>query len=110
MHEELKTIFDFSEDLCKLHSFIKCASWTIPITLITVNQINIVNTICSIASYYGVGLEVLRTDYHDSLRKQSHFFSNKDIIENTIQKGEIPFDIAKPASESIKKSKRQVMG
>ena len=61
--EELTTIFDFNEDLNKLHNFIKTASWSLPIALFTSNSINIVNTVCSIASYYGVGLEVLRTDY-----------------------------------------------
>ena len=61
--EELTTIFDFTEDLTKLHNFIKTASWSIPIGLFTSNSINIVNTVCSIASYYGVGLEVLRTDF-----------------------------------------------
>ena len=63
MYEELTTIFDFTEDLTKLHNFIKTASWSIPIALFTSNGINIVNTVCSIASYYGVGLEVLRTDF-----------------------------------------------
>lgn len=63
MYEELTTIFDFTEDLNKLHNFIKTASWSLPIALFTSNSINIVNTVCSIASYYGVGLEVLRTDY-----------------------------------------------
>jgi hypothetical protein len=62
VYEELTTIFDFGEDLAKLHSFIKTASWNLPIALFTQNSINIVNTVCSIASYYGVGLEVLRTD------------------------------------------------
>ena len=62
VYEELSTIFDFSEELSKLHSFIKTASWNLPIALFTQNSINIVNTVCSIASYYGVGLEVLRTD------------------------------------------------
>lgn len=62
VYEELTTIFDFTEELGKLHSFIKTASWNMPIALFTQNSINIVNTVCSIASYYGVGLEVLRTD------------------------------------------------
>ena len=61
--EELTTIFDFNEDMSKLHNFIKTASWSLPVALFTSNSINIVNTVCSIASYYGVGLEVLRTDY-----------------------------------------------
>ena len=59
VYEELSTIFDFTEDLTKLHNFIKTASWHMPIALFTTNGINIVNTVCSIASYYGVGLEVL---------------------------------------------------
>lgn len=63
VYEELTTIFDFTEDLTKLHNFIKTASWSIPVGLFTSNSINIVNTVCSIASYYGVGLEVLRTDF-----------------------------------------------
>lgn len=63
VYEELTTIFDFTEDLNKLHNFIKTASWSLPVALFTSNSINIVNTVCSIASYYGVGLEVLRTDY-----------------------------------------------
>lgn len=61
--EELTTIFEFTEDLTKLHNFIKTASWSLPVALFTSNSINIVNTVCSIASYYGVGLEVLRTDF-----------------------------------------------
>ena len=62
VYEELQTIFDFNEDFNKLHNFIKTASWNLPVALFTQNSINIVNTVCSIASYYGVGLEVLRTD------------------------------------------------
>ena len=70
VYEELSTIFDFTEDLNKLHNFIKTASWggELPIALFTANNINIVNTVCSIASYYGVGLEVLRTDNNISIQ------------------------------------------
>ncbi len=46
----------------KLHTFIKSASWSYPIAFMSVNSINIINTLCSIASFYGVGLEVIRTD------------------------------------------------
>lgn len=35
VYEELTTIFDFTEDLNKLHNFIKTASWNLPIALIT---------------------------------------------------------------------------
>lgn len=69
VYEELSLIFDFHEDLVKLHNFIKTASWSLPIALFTTNSINIVNTICSIASYYGVGLEVLRTDSETKIQK-----------------------------------------
>jgi hypothetical protein len=79
VYEELTTIFDFTEDLTKLHNFIKTASWSLPVALFTSNSINIVNTVCSIASYYGVGLEVLRTDYQHSKRKNPNFFEDKNI-------------------------------
>lgn len=68
VYEELSTIFDFNEDFNKLHNFIKTASWNLPVALFTQNSINIVNTVCSIASYYGVGLEVLRTDSQQCLK------------------------------------------
>ena len=74
VYEELTTIFDFTEDLSKLHNFIKTASWSLPVALFTSGSINIVNTVCSIASYYGVGLEVLRTDYQQSIKKHPHFY------------------------------------
>ena len=80
--EELTTIFDFSEDLNKLHNFIKTASWSLPVALFTANSINIVNTVCSIASYYGVGLEVLRTDYQQSIKKHAAYYKNKAVEEN----------------------------
>jgi hypothetical protein len=41
-----------------------------------------VNTVCSIASYYGVGLEVLRTDFHHSLRKTPNYEYNKNVESN----------------------------
>ncbi len=62
MYEQLTQVFDFSEETTKLHNFIKTASWNSPIALFSASSINIINTVCSIASYYGVGLEVLRTD------------------------------------------------
>jgi len=39
------------------------------LALFTKSSINIVNTVCSIASYYGVGLEVLRTDVTSSAKE-----------------------------------------
>lgn len=79
VYEELSTIFDFSEELAKLHSFIKTASWNLPIALFTQNSINIVNTVCSIASYYGVGLEVLRTDVCQNNQRQADYFWNLEV-------------------------------
>lgn len=60
--EELNSVFEFSEDLSKLNYFIKSASWSIPVLLHSWPGMNIVNIICSLANYYGVGLEVIRTD------------------------------------------------
>ena len=85
MHEELTTIFDFTEDLTKLHNFIKTASWSLPVALFTSNSINIVNTVCSIASYYGVGLEVLRTDFQQSIKRMEHYEESKEIDSNIIR-------------------------
>lgn len=65
MYEQLTTAFEFSEDPIKPHSFIKLASWASPIVVMGTSNINLVNTICSIASYYEVGLEVIRTDNID---------------------------------------------
>jgi hypothetical protein len=62
VYEELTSVFEFNEDIIKLHSFIKTASWCDPISLMSTSSINIINTVCSIASFYEVGLEVLRTD------------------------------------------------
>jgi hypothetical protein len=67
VYEELTKTFDFSEDLIKLHTFIKTASWNYPISVMSSSAINVVNTICSIASFYEVGLEVLRTDSENVL-------------------------------------------
>jgi hypothetical protein len=83
VHEELSTIFDFTEDLTKLHNFIKTASWSLPVALFTSNSINIVNTVCSIASYYGVGLEVLRTDFQQSIKRMENYEESKK-IDNAI--------------------------
>lgn len=57
--------------------------------LFTGNSINIVNTVCSIASYYGVGLEVLRTDFQQSIKRMEHYEENK-LIDSNIVKAYIP--------------------
>lgn len=60
--ENMNSVFEYQEEFCKLNHFIKTASWSLPILLHSWPGINIVNTICSLANYYGVGLEVIRTD------------------------------------------------
>ena len=69
--------FNFNEEFNKLHNLIKTASWNLPVALFTQNAINIVNTVCSIASYYGVGLEVLRTDSQQCLKSRPNFYLDK---------------------------------
>lgn len=60
--EQLNSMFEYQEDYIKLNHFIKSASWSLPIVLHSWPGMNIVNIICSLANYYGVGLEVIRTD------------------------------------------------
>lgn len=45
----------------KLHDFVKMASWKEPISLIPQSAVNTINSICSVASYFGVSLEILRS-------------------------------------------------
>ena len=60
--ENLNLSFDFTEEIPRLHNFVKIASWSLPLTLKSRSGINVVHTICALANYYGVGLEVIRTD------------------------------------------------
>lgn len=66
----------------KLHSFIKTASWPYPVAVKASESINIVNTICSIASFYGVGLEVIRTDALNPVLTDQNYQANKAINSN----------------------------
>ena len=60
--EEFTSIFDYQQDdLLKIHSFIKVASWHIPVAVFSDQNINIINTVCSIASFYGVDIMVIET-------------------------------------------------
>lgn len=54
-------MFKFSETPIKLHEYVKVASWPLPIALIPHSSINTINTVCTIATYYGVTLEILRS-------------------------------------------------
>lgn len=82
VYEELLAIFDFNEDPVKLHSFIKTASWPYPVSVRASESINIVNTICSIASFYGVGLEVIRTDVVNPILTDQNYRANQAIKAN----------------------------
>lgn len=84
VYEELLAVFEFNEELVKLHSFIKTASWSYPIATMTFEAINIVNTICSIASFYDVGLEVIRTDAANPLVVDPNYSANVAIHSNMI--------------------------
>ena len=86
VYEELLAIFDFSEDPVKLHSFIKTASWPYPVAVKACESINIVNTICSIASFYGVGLEVIRTDTVNPILTDQNYRANQVIKANLNEK------------------------
>lgn len=84
VYEELLSVFEFSEDHIKLHSFIKTASWSYPIAIRTHESINIVNTICSIASFYDVGLEVIRTDAINPITSSKNYRTNLAISSNMV--------------------------
>lgn len=46
----------------KFHEFVKIASWTSrPIALIPDGEVNTINAVSSVASYYGLELEIIRT-------------------------------------------------
>jgi len=69
VHAQLNDVVEISYEPMKFHKFIKTASWPLPIMVHTADDLNIVNIICSIASFYNVGLEVLRTDDDISMQK-----------------------------------------
>lgn len=62
VYEQLTEVFDFTEEYSRLNQFLSRASWKHPIALLSVNHVNMTNTISSIAQHYGVGLDVIRTD------------------------------------------------
>mmetsp|Transcript_23297 Transcript_23297/g.22890 ORF Transcript_23297/g.22890 Transcript_23297/m.22890 type:complete len:233 (+) Transcript_23297:3530-4228(+) len=94
VYEELSKVFSFNEEFMKLHQFVRTASWTQPIALFALNSLNVINTVCSIASYYGVGLEVLRTESLPSattqqylaevLHREPSVISDNEIIKNNL--------------------------
>ena len=109
MFEELTTIFDFTEDMTKLHNFIKTASWSLPVALFTSNSINIINTVCSIASYYGVGLEVLRTDFQQSIKRMESYPRNKE-VESNFRNPDLPYQKEKLANDAAGCPKQHLLG
>ena len=60
VYEQLSSIFSFTEVPIKLHEFVKTASWTYPISLLPHANINTISSICTVATYYGSSLEILR--------------------------------------------------
>jgi hypothetical protein len=54
-----------------MQQFIKSASWSFPILLVSEVGINVVSLLCAMANYYGVGLEVARTDPEDGPGRDS---------------------------------------
>lgn len=79
----MTSIFEYSNELLKFHEFIKIASWHIPFAIFSSNSINIINTICSIASFYQVCLEVFE---NDEIRKEDF-----NLAQMKEQKNEIKF-------------------
>lgn len=55
----MQSVFDYSNELLKFNEIIKVASWQIPFSIFSSMSLNIINTICSIASFYQVNLEVI---------------------------------------------------
>jgi hypothetical protein len=85
--EQLNSIYEYQEDYFKLNHFIKCASWSIPIVLHSWPGINIVNIICSLANYYGVGLEVIRTDPELDENSKSETIETLELIQKCAEEG-----------------------
>jgi hypothetical protein len=64
-------VFQFSELPLKLHEFVKLASWEQPIALIPSASINSINGLCSVASYYGVNLEIVRVSEESQSQEEA---------------------------------------
>lgn len=79
----MSSIFEYSNELLKFHEFIKIASWHIPFVIFSSNSINIINSICSIASFYQVCLEVFE---NDEIKKEDF-----NLAQIKDQKNEIKF-------------------
>lgn len=69
--EQLNSIFVYSEDSTPMQHFIKSASWSFPILLVSEVGLNVVSLLCAMANYYGVGLEVARTDPEEGPGRES---------------------------------------
>jgi hypothetical protein len=69
IYEELSSIFAYQDEPIRIHSYIKLASWHIPIAVFSAKNINVINTFCSIASFYGVDLEILEQAKGDFNKK-----------------------------------------
>jgi hypothetical protein len=61
VYEQLSSVFTFTEVPMKLHEYVKMAQWEQPIALIPSPSMNTINSVCSVATYYGVAaLDILR--------------------------------------------------
>jgi len=60
VYEQLSSVFLFTEQPLKLHDFLKLASWHQPIALIPQAHLNTINSVSSVATYYGMNLEIIR--------------------------------------------------
>ena len=92
LFKELSSIFEFSIDFYKFHEFIKIASWNKAFSIISLHSINLINTLCSIASFYSVNFEVFENEevslenstFGKSLENQqifSEFVSSSKILK-----------------------------
>ena len=64
--QQLNSILEYTEEPTPMQQFIKSASWSFPILLLSEVGLNVVSVLCAMANYYGVGLEVVRTDPEES--------------------------------------------
>jgi hypothetical protein len=61
VYEQLSSVFMFSEQPMKFHDFVKLAAWTHPIALIPHRSLNTLNAISSMAYFFGLELELIRS-------------------------------------------------
>lgn len=75
------------------------ASWTEPIALIPTSSMNTINSVCSVASYYGVSLEVLRSSELSQVESgdSAKIHSNENVELKQLVQGQL-FDYTHQAN------------